>query len=460
MTGRLASGCPGLDAVLGGGLLDPSIALLTGAPGTGKTVLAQQYAFENGSPRSPAFYLSTLAEPLSKITQFLAGLSFCAPERIGTSVVFEDLGGVVVADGLDAGLERITEIATGTPCAMLVIDSVGALRFAARDATDYTRFLHELAGRISALATTMLWLAEYDLPELASSAEAAIADTTVLMSTRTSGQRTSRALQVLKIRGSSSLSGWHSYRVTTDGVTVYHRFTDAAITAQPDPDEERASSGVAALDHALGEGYWPGSSTVVAGPSGSGKTVLGLHFVYRGAELGEQCTFTTSQENRVQLRRAVRGLGWDPDAPDVALHCESPHDIDIDQWFHELLEHMAANRTRRLVIDGLTDLTASCGDRTHFTAFAHSLLARCSQARISTLFTVAVPDLYGPTHLPQAGFSHLSDNLIVLRYVRVGADLDRAMTVHKTRSSHHLPRTTKFVITDKGIEIGDPVAWP
>jgi hypothetical protein len=39
-----------------------------------------------------------------------------------------------------------------------------------------------------------------------------------------------------------------------------------------------ASSGVELLDAMPGDGFWRGSSTLVAEPSGSGKTLVALHF--------------------------------------------------------------------------------------------------------------------------------------------------------------------------------------
>ena len=66
MTDRLASGSPRLDTVLGGGILCNSINLIMGRPGTGKTILAQQYLFHNATTERPALYLSTVSEPLEK----------------------------------------------------------------------------------------------------------------------------------------------------------------------------------------------------------------------------------------------------------------------------------------------------------------------------------------------------------------------------------------------------------
>ena len=50
MTDRMLSGHEPLDAVLGGGLPANAISLIMGLPGTGKTIIAQQYVFRNGQP--------------------------------------------------------------------------------------------------------------------------------------------------------------------------------------------------------------------------------------------------------------------------------------------------------------------------------------------------------------------------------------------------------------------------
>jgi KaiC/GvpD/RAD55 family RecA-like ATPase len=66
--------------------------MIMGRPGTGKTMLAQQYTFRNGRSQRPAVYFSTVSEPLEKIARFGQSLTFFDTAAIGTSVVYEDLG--------------------------------------------------------------------------------------------------------------------------------------------------------------------------------------------------------------------------------------------------------------------------------------------------------------------------------------------------------------------------------
>ena len=53
--------------------------------------------------------------------------------------------------------------------------------------------------------------------------------------------------------------------------------------------------------------------------------------------------------------------------------------------------------------------------------------------------------------------SHLSDNVILLQYLRKDTTLSRALTVLKTRASDHLPQTHEYEITHDGISIGKPI---
>ena len=110
MTDRLSSGSDRLDTVLGGGLPRNGIVLIGGNPGSGKTILAQQYVFHNASTDRPAMYLTTVSEPLEKILRYGQSLDFFDPSALGTSVIYEDLGRTLNDDGLAGALACITEL--------------------------------------------------------------------------------------------------------------------------------------------------------------------------------------------------------------------------------------------------------------------------------------------------------------------------------------------------------------
>src|SRR5689334_11668230 len=96
---RLTTGNARLDEILGGGLIADAITLVTGAPGTGKTILAEQCLFANATPDRPGLYLSTVSEPFDKLLRFGQEHSFFDTAMIGRSVFYDDLGEAVHQGG-------------------------------------------------------------------------------------------------------------------------------------------------------------------------------------------------------------------------------------------------------------------------------------------------------------------------------------------------------------------------
>jgi circadian clock protein KaiC len=215
------------------------------------------------------------------------------------------------------------------------------------------------------------------------------------------------------------------------------------------------SSGVPALDRLLTDGLYRGASTVMAGPSGIGKTLLALHFIFAGAAAGETGLFATFQENPTQLERIANGFSWSLDDPGIELMYRTPVDLYLDQWVYDLLDTAGRIGARRVAIDSLGDLRAAAGDELRFREYTYSLLQRCARANISVVMTQEVPELFGVTRLSETGISHLSDNVILLQFLRGESQLKRALTILKARGSAHDPGTRQYDITPDGVLLGD-----
>jgi circadian clock protein KaiC len=454
--GRLRSGHEPLDGILDGGLPGNGITVIMGLPGSGKTILAQQYTFHNARPDRPAVYFSTLSEPLEKIVRFGQTLDFFDAAAIGRSVFYEDLS--TGGDGLTAVGERIASVLRERRPGLIVVDSFKALHTLADSDGEFRRFLHQLAGRLTAFPVASLWIGEYEPAEAATSPEFAVADAIVELTAVPQGQREFRSLHVRKLRGSGFQSGQHAYRVTASGLRLFPRLADVPVSGEYPIGEDRISTGVPGVDGMLGGGLWPGANTMIAGPSGSGKTVLSLHFLYGGAQRGERGILATLQENPTQLSRLIAGLGWPPAHPGIEIMYRSPVDIYIDEWVHDLLRAAEAHQARRVVIDSLMDLQMASVDQTRFHEFMYSLAQRFSRRGISLLVTYETPGLIGAGSLPGFPVSHLADNAILLSHYQARDTMIRSLAVIKTRASDHDPVMRQFSIGRDGIMISNAVA--
>jgi circadian clock protein KaiC len=454
---RLSSGTERLDEILNGGLLKNAINLIVGVPGSGKTILSQQFAFKNATAQRPALYLSTLSEPMEHILRFGERFEFFDRKAIPEGrVIYEDIGPVLAEHGLNEVLDAIDGYLKRVRPGIVVLDSFRAFHAFAQDSGEYRRFLYGLMRRLTASASTSLWNAPYTRAQALEAAEFAVADAIIALDIKQLAEREMRFLQVLKLRGSDFRSGQHGYRITNAGFQVFPRLADGQDDSHYELNKNRAATGIAALDHLLGEGgYWTGSTTLIAGPSGIGKTLMGLHFLYHGAEMGEPGVLATFQENRSQLERIVTSFGWSIENKNVHVLSRSVVDMNIDEWVYELLGLVEETGVKRVVIDSLPDLMAAAADPTRFREWMFSLAQRCTRSGISLMMIVEVADLFQLQRISEEGISHLADNVVLLQYVQDGPELARALTILKTRGMRHRPMVHRFEITDKGFELGD-----
>ncbi len=457
MIDRLPSGNERLDQILHGGLLKNAINLIVGVPGSGKTILSQQFAFHNATLEQPALYLSTLSEPLDKILRFGETLKVFDHKAIEEGrVIYEDIGHVLGDEGLDKILVAIETYLKELRPGIVVIDSFRAFAAVSHDTVEFRRFLYSLTRLLGASATTAVWNAPYRREQALDAAEFAVADSIVALDIKQAGARELRVLQVLKLRGSSYSSGEHAYRITEEGFDVFPRLADAMDGSGYELSPNRSSTGIEALDQVLGEGgYWSGAVTMVAGPSGIGKTLMGMHFLFRGAESGEPGILATFQENATQLTRIAKSFGWSFEEGDVRVLSRSVVDVYIDEWVYQLLDLIEETGARRVVIDSLPDVMVAAADPIRFREWMFSLTQRLERAGISMMMIVEVPELFQLRRISEQGLSHLADNVVLLQYVQEGPELVRALTVLKTRAMHHHPVVYRYEIKETGFVLGD-----
>ena len=158
---RLPTGVQGLDNVLGGGLPEFSFNLIAGAPGAGKTTLAQQLVFTLATRDRPALYFTVVGEPPIKMLRYQQQFSFFDLARVNEAVHFVNLGEDIVNGSLEKILARIVQEVEATNPGVVVVDSFQTVAGLAGDtapgALGLRSFVQRLAVRLTSVqATTFL----------------------------------------------------------------------------------------------------------------------------------------------------------------------------------------------------------------------------------------------------------------------------------------------------------------
>jgi circadian clock protein KaiC len=120
---RFATGVPGLDDILGGGLPEYSFNLIAGRPGSGKTTLAHQMMFALATPERHGMYFSVLGEPPVKMLRYQQQFDFFDLDQLNRCIHLVNLGEDTASGDLDNVLAKIAkEVETHAP-ALVFVDS-------------------------------------------------------------------------------------------------------------------------------------------------------------------------------------------------------------------------------------------------------------------------------------------------------------------------------------------------
>jgi circadian clock protein KaiC len=456
---RKATGVDGLNLLLTGGLEPGAVVVVAGAPGTGKTILAQQMCFANGTAEHRCVYYTTVSEPHTKLVRHLEQFSFFDPGALGTRVEQIHLGDFLRParqDGLEPLVSEIIRKTLDEEPSIVVVDSAKMLRDFA-DERELRGALYDLTGRISQTGTVLLLVGEYTAEELRSGVEFSLADGIIQLDYEAREPVDRRWLRIAKMRGVSHRSGKHTFRIGPDGVEVFPRI-EALNPLGVMAVSGQIPSGIPGLDELMNGGAKQGDANLVTGPSGVGKTIFALRWLAQGVERGKHCMYVTFQDTADQLVTMAANFGWDLAAARASRILSIAYvpmgDLDLDVLASTVRSQISEFPTSRIVIDSLSELAFAAREAERFPAYMRSL-AGLVRASGSSMLITSETAAHGVPGTSLDALLFLFDNVIDLRYIEQGSQIARAVHVAKMRSSRHQMTLNIFTITDQGITVGN-----
>ncbi|MCY1394029.1 Circadian clock protein kinase hypothetical protein [compost metagenome] len=454
---RVEVGIEGLDLLLRGGLIVGASYIIQGRPGSGKTILANQLAFNHVQRGGRVLVATMLAESHERLFQYLSTLSFYDANKIGDQIQFVSAFDTLESEGLEAVVKLLRSEITRQQATILIVDGLLNARSKAESPLDTKKFISELQGHAAFAGCTVLFLTSSRLDD--GSPEHTMVDGVIELAEELYGSRSVRRIQLRKTRGSAALSGLHEFEITGDGLVVYPRLESIfSHPSRPDSaDLSRVPSGIAKLDLLVGGGLPRSSVTLVMGPSGIGKTSLGIGFLGASskAEPGMLFGFYESPQ-RFRLKAKALGIDCKALEDQGALHFAWQPTTEglIDGLGARLLTLVEKHKVKRLMIDSLGALTRIANSPGRLNEFFSALTGELRARGVTVVATWEMRDIFGSEiNAPAPELSSIVDNILLMRFVELNSELKRLLSILKVRDSLYDPSLVEVVISDHGIDL-------
>jgi len=226
---KIKTGVSGLDSVLKGGLRKNSSLLLTGAPGTGKTIMALQFIY-NGAKEynQPGLFIST-EEGLKDLRKFAKnlGMDITRLEKKGKIILFEKP--LFSLKGGISSIKGLIEVIKRKKIKRVALDSITFFEYLYpkynKNVMEFRRQVLMFLQKMKKADVTFVAVSERsitDLDKLEYDAMDFVFEGFIVLSRIRKGSYFERVLTVSKIRGQDHSLDVYPVKIGTGGLQVLH----------------------------------------------------------------------------------------------------------------------------------------------------------------------------------------------------------------------------------------------
>lgn len=210
---------------------------------------------------------------------------------------------------------------------------------------------------------------------------------------------------------------------------------------------KKMKTGIRNFDRLLGGGLPTEEVILIKGEPGAGKSNMGLEFLYRGAEKGENGLYISFQDTEEEILRTTT-FDWE-----FAKHVEN-NNINVrkfDPYRYEQIADMVRgaikeNNAKRIVIDPITDLDLYIDSRKDIRKNLLTIKEEISSLKATGLLLAETEEA---TEIEE----EVSDGIINLEVQRDEGSLNREIYVKKLKGSDFNHSVHNYILDSDGIKI-------
>jgi circadian clock protein KaiC len=461
---KVSSGIAGLDLILLGGLPQGRTTLISGGPGTGKTVVGVEFLYRGALAGEPGVFV-TFEETEDEVRRNAQALGWDlrALEESGKLIIMQAEVPIDLILSGEFNIDGLIAIVRGQ------IKSIGAKRVVIDAVDRLLELFTDPMLRRNQLHTLHRWLREEDVTTLMTAKHLDkgtnfyplldyLLDCVIFLDQRVIGQVMTRRMRVLKYRGSGFFSNEYPYLISNQGIELMPISTTKLHQVALGP---AFSTGNSHLDKLLGGGIRQAASVVIAGSSGTGKTTLATSIAVAACARGERVLYLSFEESQQALIETMLSPGIDLrpalEAGLLKILTAIPESVGVEEHLLTISKAVESFKPDFLILEAIS-ATGRLGSQQAAFDLLVRLIDLCKARGITSIFTNQTHTTlreYASNieHISGIGISSLIDTLLLLEQGWGPDSYERRLVVIKSRGSRHSHYFHTFAITDQGIVV-------